>query len=103
MEGNIFRGFSIDNNLFVSLMKFSDDTVIFCDGGDSTLLCLKAVLQSFELVYGLKISYVKCNLVGVNIEERIFWGASAFIACGIGKISLQLVQIREDTVLGSEY
>lgn len=60
-EGNLFRGFSVDDNLTLYLLQFADDKVIFCDGGDNNFWCLKANLWSFELVSGLKINYAKSN------------------------------------------
>lgn len=54
---------------------------------------MKAILRSFEIVSGLKINYAKSSVLGLNIEERILQGASAFLACRIGKLPFKFLGI----------
>lgn len=87
-ESKCFMGFLVNENLSISLLQFADDKMIVCDGGESKMWCLKAILRSFELASGLKINFAKSNVLGVNIEDRVQLGASVFLACSIKKNSL---------------
>lgn len=58
-ESRCFNGFLVNENLSISLLQFADDTMIFCDGNESNLWCIKAILRSFELASGLKIKFSK--------------------------------------------
>ncbi|KAF1867299.1 hypothetical protein Lal_00049728 [Lupinus albus] len=42
---------------------------------------MKSVLQLFELSFGLKINFSKCNLYGVNIQEDILYSHVEFLHC----------------------
>lgn len=92
-QSGSFKGFKVHDELSVSLLQFADDTMIFCDGSESNLWSLKAILRSFELVSGLKMNYAKSNVMGINIEERVLRGASSFLACCIGKIPFKFIGI----------
>jgi hypothetical protein len=39
------------------------------------------LLRSFELVYGLKINFVKSKLYGINVEDRLLSAGAAFLSC----------------------
>jgi hypothetical protein len=39
---------------------------------------IKVLLRSFELVYGLKINFVKSKLYGINVEDRLLSAGAAF-------------------------
>lgn len=68
-ESNCFRGFSVNDNLSISMLQFADDTMIFCDGSEANLWSLKVVLRSFKLASGLKVNFAKSNVMGINIED----------------------------------
>lgn len=93
-ETGCLKGFPVSNDLSVSLLQFADDTIIFTDGSESNLWGIKAILRSFELASGLKINYAKSNVLGVNIEERVLRGASAFLACCVGSIPFKFLGIQ---------
>lgn len=92
-DNNCFRGFSVANNLTVSLLQFADDTILFCDGNYRNLWCIKAILRSFEMCSGLKINYSKSNVFGVNLEEQVLRSVSAFLPCSRGKIPFKFLGI----------
>lgn len=92
-ENQCLGGFPIDNNISISLLQFADDTVIFCDGTESNLCSIKAILRSFEMASGLKINFAKSNIIGINFEERVLTGASVFMACSVGKMPFKFLGI----------
>lgn len=90
-ESNNLCAFKISNALSISMLQFADDTIFLCDGKERSLWCLKAILRSFEMVSGLKVSFAKSNVVGLNMEERIVKGISSFLACKVGTVPFNYV------------
>lgn len=58
-ENGCMRGFKVNENITISLLQLADDTMLFCNGSEWNLWCIKAILRSFELASGLKINYLK--------------------------------------------
>ncbi|WJX94410.1 hypothetical protein P8452_75829 [Trifolium repens] len=42
---------------------------------------IKSLLRGFELVSGLKINFVKSNLIGLNVETRFLEASASFLSC----------------------
>lgn len=73
-------------SISIPLLQFADDTIFLCDGKESNLCCLKAILRSFE-TSGLRVNFAKSNVVDINIEERVLPGVSHFLACNVGSVA----------------
>ncbi|KAE9602833.1 hypothetical protein Lalb_Chr12g0203761 [Lupinus albus] len=69
------------DNIPVSLLQFADDAILIGDGSHKNTWVMKSVLQLFELSFGLKINFSKCNLYGVNIQEDILYSHVEFLHC----------------------
>lgn len=93
VESNNLNGFKLSESLSVELLQFADDTIFFCDGGDRSVWCLKAILRSFELVSGLKVNFAKSNVIGINMEERTMEGISQFLSCRLGSMSFKFLGV----------
>ncbi|GAU22230.1 hypothetical protein TSUD_227660 [Trifolium subterraneum] len=51
------------------------------------------LLRSFELVSGLKINFVKSQIYGINVDDRVLAADSTFLSCKIGSIPFKFLGI----------
>lgn len=68
-ELNLFRGISMGKEESiekVSHLFFTDDILIFCEPDLTSLLYLRCILLSFQLVSGLKINMKKIKMVRIG-------------------------------------
>lgn len=56
-------------DLDVSHLQFADDTLIIGRKCSQNIWSIKAVLQLFELLSGLKVNFHKSQLMGINVDE----------------------------------
>ena len=92
-EVGALSGFKVSNHLSISLLQFADDTLFLCDGSESSVWCLKAILRSFELVSGLKINFAKSNVIGLNIDDFMLNGISSFLACNVDELPFKFLGV----------
>lgn len=69
----------------LSHLQFTDDTLIIGGKSSKNIWCIKALLQLFECVYGLKVNFHKSQLFGINVEDIWLNQAAIFLNCGVGK------------------
>ena len=53
----------------VKLLQFVDDTVFFCQLKYQCILAIKAILRSFEVVFGLRVNFHKSHVGAVGVTE----------------------------------
>jgi len=51
------------------LLQFADDTLFFYNPSHHSVLVIKAILRSFELVSGLRVNFHKSTIWSVGISE----------------------------------
>lgn len=69
-EQKIFAGVGLQNisSLFQSL-QFADNTLLFCSADILHVKILKFLLDSFELITGLKINFDKSQVIGLQLDN----------------------------------
>ncbi|GLT52596.1 hypothetical protein SLA2020_259280 [Shorea laevis] len=72
--------------MVLSLLQFADDTVFMGKADVENLWVVKAILNWFELISGLKINFCKSYLYGFNVLEGWLKGAADIMRCGVGKV-----------------
>jgi hypothetical protein len=67
---NLFVGYSVraQNASVISHLQFADDTLLLGKKSWANVRALRAILNLFEVVSGLKVNFHKSMLVGVNVE-----------------------------------
>lgn len=70
----------------ISHLQFADDTLIIGENSEKNVCVIKAILQLFELVSGLKVNFHKSLLLGVHVEHQWLVDASYFLNCKLGKL-----------------
>jgi hypothetical protein len=53
-------------NIGFPIIQYTDDTIIFLKASQKELLCLRALLESFAQLTGLRVSYAKTGMVPIN-------------------------------------
>ena len=51
-------------------LQYADDTLFLCENSLTNVVTLEAILRGFELASGLKISFHKSKLAGINVLSR---------------------------------
>lgn len=70
----------------ISDLQHADDTLIFGEKSDQNVCAIKAILQLFEIVSGLKVNFHKSLLLGVHVDDRWLVEAVYFLNCKMEKL-----------------
>nr|KYP62679.1 hypothetical protein KK1_017224 [Cajanus cajan] len=65
-------------------LQYADDTILVGDVSLSNGWAIKAILQLFELVVGLKVNFFKSQLLGVNVDQVWLQSLDQFLNCKVG-------------------
>jgi hypothetical protein len=81
-----FVGYGVgrDEELTISHLQFADDTLVIGKRRWGNIFTMKATLQLFELISGLKVNFHKSELIGINIEDSWLRDAAAVLNCKVG-------------------
>ncbi|GKV02023.1 hypothetical protein SLEP1_g14510 [Rubroshorea leprosula] len=93
-ELNKYKGVEVgEERLEVTHLQFADDSIFFCDALDSNIRAIKGILQTFELVSGLKVKFFKSALYGINVkvEDISEWAES--LNCVVGAVPFKYLGI----------
>ncbi|GJW74053.1 hypothetical protein Tco_0133423 [Tanacetum coccineum] len=86
VEKGAFRGVVVDaNNVTVSNLQYTDDTIFFGEWNKENAKSLMCLLKCFEKVSGLKVNYNKSKLYGIGVNEREMLEMARWMGCGIGE------------------
>lgn len=80
VERGEFKGFKINKEEDVSMLRFADDAIILAEGCNENLWSMKAILREFEMMYGLKVNFHKNMLYGIHTGEWLMSAASVFLS-----------------------
>jgi len=57
---NLLKGVKVGGKgVNIDLLQFVDETLVFCQPTYGNIFTFKAILRSFELVFGLKVNFYK--------------------------------------------
>lgn len=59
--------FRFNDNVHIELLQVVDDMILICGGNLDNLWTIKALLQGFELAYGLCVNMNKRKVYGINL------------------------------------
>lgn len=71
---------------FRSHLQFADDTLLVCKKSKRNLWAIKATLQIFEVVPGLKVNFHKSQLMGLNVDVGWLQNAAYVLNCKVGAV-----------------
>lgn len=67
--------------MVISHLQYVDDTICFGRATVDNLWTLKALLQGFQLVSGLKVNFSKSSLIEINVPTDFMDMACNFLGC----------------------
>ncbi|GLT36948.1 hypothetical protein SLA2020_112930 [Shorea laevis] len=86
MEG-LIQGITVGTKgLAISLLLFTDDTMILGKADSENIFTVKTILRWFELMSRLWINFGKSSVFGFNVSQRWIKGAASVLHCGVGEI-----------------
>jgi hypothetical protein len=88
-----FKGYEISPNIRFQMLQFADDTILMGESSWENLWTIKTLLRSFELVSGLKITFVKSKLYGLNVGDRFLEAGSSLLSCRSNVVSFKFLGI----------
>lgn len=84
-EVGIFKGISVESNGFsISHLQYVDDLIIFLDNDEASVKGIKSVLQSFQVLTGLKINFHKSKLFGFHEDKETLIHWAFLLNCEAG-------------------
>lgn len=85
LGGNVlFEGFVVGKErTHVSILQFTDDTLLSCKYDDGMLDKLRQTLELFEWCSGQKINWEKSALYGVNIDDNKLLSTASRVKCKV--------------------
>lgn len=81
VERGRFLGFDFDQSCSFSN---AGDTLLVDRASFDNLWVIKAVFRGFEMVLGLKVTFHKSCLFGLNVDDDFFTAGSSFLCCKTG-------------------
>ncbi|MCH83014.1 LINE-1 reverse transcriptase like [Trifolium medium] len=86
-----FVGYGVgrDESLSVSHLQFADDTLIIGRKSWTNIFAMKAILQLFELISGLKVNFHKSVLLGINVNDSWTKDAASALNCKVGELPIK--------------
>lgn len=97
MDKGDFKGFSLDEGTSVEIIQFTYDTLIIRGGGWKNLWSIKFIFRGFDLVSGLRVSFHKSILIGINVSKYFLIAASNFLSCKIEESNFNFLGIPIDS------
>lgn len=98
---NLVRGIMVgmENSMVkVSHLFFADDTLIFCEPDLSSMLHLRCILLSFQLVSGLRINMKKTEMIR-SCDRRDELGLAEVLGCKVNSLPIKYLELP----LGTKY
>jgi hypothetical protein len=88
VDGDMYMGYSVGGQDPVTVLhlQFADDTLLLRVKSWANIRALRAVLELFELMSGLKVNFNKSMLVGVNISDSWLHEVAFALRCRVGKV-----------------
>ncbi|PNY15474.1 ribonuclease H [Trifolium pratense] len=88
VEVRNFQGYCVgsDEDISISHLQFADDTLIIGKKCWSNILAMKAILQLFELISGLRVNFHKSELIGINVSLSWLQDAAKSLNCKVGSL-----------------
>lgn len=80
-----YEGYNV-GTLKISHLQFADDTLLVGERSSVNIWSIKAVLQLFESISGLKVIFHKSQLIGINVDEGWLNEAANFLNCCVGHV-----------------
>ncbi len=70
-EGGFIFGFSLGNDVSISHLLFTDDSILFCDADPQQLMYIRLVLTYFEAMTGLQVNMSNSEMVPVGVVPNL--------------------------------
>ncbi|XP_016207963.1 uncharacterized protein LOC107648665 [Arachis ipaensis] len=81
------------DNIELSHLQFTDDTILFCPQETETLVNYKRLLRCFELMSGLSINFDKSSLISVNCEKEWMTNMCGLLGCAEATLPIRYLGI----------
>ena len=90
-DSGFLRGFPVSRSnvdeLRISHLLFTDDTMVMCDADPEQLMYLRLVMTCFEATTGLRVNLAKSEIVPVGEVVNI-WVLADILCCRIGSLPM---------------
>lgn len=87
-EQQEFKGFKVNDEVTFNILQFTDDTVIFRDGGSDNLWIINTLLRGFKLISCIRVNLCKSSVFSINVCKWYLGVASSFLSCRVNSILL---------------
>jgi len=67
----------------VSMLQYEDDTLFFCEANTKSIFNIKAILQCFEVSFGLKVNFVKSIIGEMGMSQLSLRRFTAILNCDV--------------------
>jgi len=101
IKGNFLKGVRVGRKEVEScVLQFADDTIFLCEESFSNIFIVKAILRCYELASGLKITFHKSKLAGINVaRESLDWYLKS-LHCTPMRVSFKYLGLEIGNTLG---
>ncbi|GJT96325.1 putative ribonuclease H protein [Tanacetum coccineum] len=86
VDKGVFRGIKVGrNNVVVSHLQYTDETIFFGEWNKENAKSLMCILKCFEEVSGLRVNYNKSKFYGVGANDVEMRDMARWMRCGVGE------------------
>lgn len=87
---NIIEGIVMGRDgLVLTHLQFANDTILFCNNDKEEMCNMKRILRIFQLMSGLKISFSKSSLCGINVSNQEVIALAQVMGCKVEKLPIK--------------
>lgn len=82
------------DNIQISHLQFTDDTIFIGKASMENVLFLKRYIFNWEMVSGLKVNRDKCSVIGLNVNNEVMQAYANVLGCQVGDETFNYLGIK---------
>ncbi|GKV35534.1 hypothetical protein SLEP1_g43790 [Rubroshorea leprosula] len=94
IEEGLLTGLSVGSgDLAITHLQFVDDAIIFSKASPQNVWVIKGIFRSFELIFSLKVNFLKSSLSGINVDGEMLSDMVDLINYVVGDIPFKYLGV----------
>jgi hypothetical protein len=80
------------------ILQYADDTLLIMEANQKQPLFLKSLFHTYEMAFGLRVSYAKSSIILINVDEEKMKILAETFNCKIGSLPFTYLGLPHGTL-----